>query len=133
MIQTRTAQKRILDEAKQAGELDTLLWYMVADLGGGKTDALAVNGHVPVVRVSSDPAISEHDAHLMLELCRHYNPSQPMHLELTAIDILAASGVQWFEFGDVDLVCPTCGAVGWESCCCQPTLWTIEAEERVLA
>lgn len=121
MIQSRTAQRRILEEAKRAGELDTLLWYMVADLGGGKTDALAVNGSVPVVKVAPDPGVTEHDAHLMLELCK-VKSNMPMHIELTAIDILQASGVPWVEFGEIDTVCEGCAAIG-DSCVCQPTLW----------
>lgn len=133
MIQSRTQQRQILEAAKRDSSLDSLLWYMVSDVGGGKSVAAAVNEWVPVVRVGSDPAVTEHDAHLMLELAKHYAPKMLLRLELTAIDILEASGVTWFEFGSVDLVCPTCGAVGWESCCCKPNLRLITDGERVMA
>lgn len=125
MIQTRTQQRAIIDTAKKDGTLGTLLYYMVADLGGGKTDALAVNGFLPVVKVAPDPAITEHDAHLMLELCRSHNPTMPMHIELTAVDVLEAAKVPYFEFGALDLVCPGCGAIN-DSCVCQPNVWRVE-------
>lgn len=125
MIQTRTDQRRIIAAAAADGTLHNLLWYLVSDIGGGKTKPASINEWIPVVRVAPDPAVTEHDAHLMLEICKHFAPSLLLHLEITAIDILDAAGVEWFEWGSEDVVCPWCAAVGYESCCCQPNIWRV--------
>ncbi|MCC6454172.1 MAG: hypothetical protein IT328_04465 [Caldilineaceae bacterium] len=126
MIQTRTQQRRIIEAATLDGSLDTLYWYPVSDRGGGRTEAVGVNEQIPIVRVAPDPEITQHDAHIMLELFKQKSPELLLHLELTAIDILEEGGFKYFEFGTSDLICPMCAAVGWESCICQPTLWRIE-------
>lgn len=126
MRQSRSDIKRIIDAATKDGTLGELFYYIVIDAGYNKQIPAAVNDFVPVVRVAPDPAISEHDAHLMLEIIRHYSPGMIMRLELTAIDILEDCGVQWFEFGAIDLVCESCGAVGWDSCCCRPNIWRVD-------
>ncbi|MCC6454474.1 MAG: hypothetical protein IT328_05985 [Caldilineaceae bacterium] len=126
MIQNRSQQRRIIEAAIQAGELHTLYWYPVSDRGGGRTEAVGVNEQIPVVRVAPDPEITQHDAHIMLELLKSKSPELLLHLELTAVDILEDGGFRYFEFGGSDLVCEWCGAVGWESCCCVPTLWRVE-------
>lgn len=126
MIQNRTQQRRIIEAAIRAGELHTLFWYPVSDRGGGRTEAVGVNDQIPVVAVAPDPEITQHDAHIMLELFKSKSPELMLHLELTAVDILEDGRFRYFEFGHVDLVCPYCAAVGWESCICQPTLWRVE-------
>lgn len=131
-IQSRTQQRKIIEAAMKDGTLDTLRWYMVIDAPGNRTVPAAVNEWVPVLRVAPDPEASQHVAHMMLELHRHYSPGLLLRLELTAVDLLDEAGVTYFEWGDVDLVCPECGAVGWESCICKPTLWRVE-EEMVTA
>lgn len=125
MRQTRKTQQRILDAAKADGTLDTLLFYMVSDIGGGSDIPAAVNETIPVVRVGPDPAVSAHWAHLMLEIAKHYSPKLLLRTEITAVDILDDAGVAWIEFGDVDLVCPGCAAVG-DSCVCVPNVWVVE-------
>ena len=125
MIQTRTQQRKIIETAMADGSLSTLLWYMVSDIGGGKTRSVAVYKWIPVVRVGPDPAVTEHDAHLMLELARHYAPTLLLRLEITAVDILNDAGVTWFEWGSEDVICPMCAGIGWDSCCCQPSLWVV--------
>lgn len=131
MMQSRKSQRKIIEAATKDGTIDTLYWYMVIDCGWNKQIPAAINDWVPVVKVAPDPAVTEHDAHLMLEIIRHYSPGMILRLELTARDILEDLDIRYFEFGDIDLVCPSCGAVGWESCICKPTLWRME--ERMVA
>jgi hypothetical protein len=125
LIQSRTEQRKILAAAQADGTLDTLFWYMVIDALGNRTVPAAVNGWIPVVRVAPDPEESQHYAHLMLEVHKHYSPGILLRLELTAVDVLEEAGVRYFEWGTNDIVCPSCGAVGWESCSCQPTAWRV--------
>lgn len=48
-----------------------------------------------------------------------------VYLELTPFDVLLSSKVEFVEFGDLDMICEGCGAVGWDSCGCQMNVWNL--------
>lgn len=128
--QTKTEQRQIMHAAMRDGTLDSLRWYIMGKVPGLPDAPVAVNNVVLVLSAAPDPAEQEHYAHLLLELCRMMTPHIIMRLELTATDILAQSGVQWFDYAELDHVCPTCAGIN-NDCICTPTLWRIPDEIEV--
>lgn len=131
--QSKTAQRRIIEAAKADGSLDTLYWYIVIGLQGNRTIQLAVNGWVPVLPVAPDPEVSQHIAHLMLEIHKQRFPGSDLRIELTVIDVLVNAGIQWYEWGTEDVICPECAGIGWQSCICTPTLWRVDESTTLFA
>ncbi|GIW60768.1 MAG: hypothetical protein KatS3mg087_1834 [Patescibacteria group bacterium] len=117
--QSRTAQKRILEEAKKRGETGDLFWYIVVRRKGGKyVPGCFPPFRVPVVPVGDDPEESRHYAHLMLEIAKAGTPGLILNIELTSRDLLNENiPGRWYEWGDTpphveyDFVCKFCGSV----------------------
>lgn len=120
------ALDRLLDGAKQAGELDRLYWMVevkvAAALAGTKQPVIAAAswplGWVPLVPVGNDPALSRHYADLLLECIKTGNRGRLIDcgLALTSTDVIEQGGYQVYEWGEPvwDCVCAQCGRV-WQS------------------
>lgn len=122
--QTRSFQRRVIDDAKRKGELCQLYWFVEMDLPPSlrpkphirNLPASFPAGFVPVVAVAPDPVIQQEWALLLLEIMRSSNRNRGLGLDLalTTVDLLKS--FYWYEWGDeiaveVDHVCPFCGMV----------------------
>jgi hypothetical protein len=95
---------------------------VAAKLAGSKAPVIAAAsyplGWVPVIQVGVDPALSRHEAELLLECLKMGNRGRLIDfaLSLTSAEIVQAGGYQVYEWGDAcwDCVCALCGAV-WRS------------------
>lgn len=118
--QTKTLQKRILEAAKPEGYAD-LFWFVEASAPGHVRFPGAYPGRlIPVVEVAPDPEVTRHWAHLLAVLFSSTNP--PIYVfapALTSTEALRETGCQWYRWGEIDVICEVCGAVGWDSCSCQ--------------
>lgn len=132
--QTRTEQRRIL-AAEQATGWAGLVWFVAATPPGEDTYAAAFPARaIPVVPVGPDPEISRHWAHLLQELFRSAvgpdGAGWAFETRLTNGAGLERAGVVWYEWGTLDVVCETCGAVGWESCGCESNVRVVCGERN---
>jgi hypothetical protein len=113
--QSRTFQRRILEEARRDNYAD-LFWYVECSAAGRRVFPAAYPGRlVPVVPVAPDPALTEHWAHLLAELFKASNPALLCSPALTSVEALTTTGAAWYEFGEViclDAICYVCGTVG---------------------
>lgn len=126
--QTKTFQRRILEQSARDGTRGDLFWYVVAVRGGCSHAVAAPGRHVPLIWVGEDAESSLHYALIMLALFKDANPGMELLLELGTREALV--GVLWYEFGDMatwDRVCPACGAIGL-SCVCKPNVWRVGDE-----
>ena len=123
MAINRTRQRKILEAAALAGELDQLYWYPVATNQRGEPPvAVGAVPSIPAVPVGDDPETSRHWAHLLIELM--VCPGVTFGLELSTAALLDGCGTAWFVWGAHDHVCPGCGAIG-NDCIC-PAIHVIE-------
>lgn len=130
--QTRTFQKRIVEQAQRDGTLGDLFWYVVANRKGTASAVAAPNDLVPIIWIAPDPVESRHYAEMMLEIIRSYNRVLDLTLEIGVKSALHV--VKWYEFGaiaDWDHICPACGGIN-NSCVCTLTLWSINEQEQTL-
>lgn len=131
-MQTRAEQRRIL-EAERARGWAGLVWFVAATPPGGETYAAAYPARaIPVIPIAPDPEVTKHWAHVLQELFRHAVAPEgagwAFEVRITNAAGLERAGVIWYEWGSLDLVCPGCGAVGWESCCCVSNVRMVSAE-----
>lgn len=121
--QTRTWQKKIIDEAIRQGELDRLYWFVEMTLprsmGGGTAAATYPVRCVPVVPVGPGAANVEeqrHWAHLLLELFKESNRGRGILFELALTDCDLLQQLRWYVYGEMpppapDAICEWCGEV----------------------
>lgn len=128
--QTKTWQNKILSAAA-ADQYAGLFWYIEISAPGRRVFPAAHPGvHIPVVAVAPDPEQTRHWAHLLAELFKVNNPpGWEFAAQLTSLEALRETGCSWYRFGEIDIVCPSCGAVGWESCSCGPLIRRVDDGE----
>lgn len=116
--QNRTFQRRILAEAQRDGYAD-LYWFIEMRLPGNRSAPAAYPGRlIPVVPVAPDPEQTRHWAHLLAELFASTNPAVIQFTPaLTHVESLTVTGAAWYVYGNLDVVCPSCGAVNVRYCC----------------
>lgn len=117
--QSKKQQQAIIAAAAKDGSLDTLYWFIEADVPlrfgtMGKPVAVKVNGTVPVIPVAPCAKDSEADAEMLRWLCEmnQRGNGYRFSVALTAADILEA--YDWREWGaenQIDNICPECGQV----------------------
>lgn len=117
--QSRSFQKRILAEARAAGDTD--LYFYLEYTQGTRTAPAVVGGVVPVVPVGGDPDTAQHWAHLLLELARWLTPGANLATALTTRELLddVVPG-RWREWTPIDVVCPFCGGINCPADCLPP-------------
>lgn len=119
--QTKKLQQRILAAAAARSELDTLAWFVEMKIGPVEHAGAPWPGSlVPVVPVAGDAETSRQWAEILEALFKGANVGREFALALTSWDVLEATGVAWYEWGErkFDMVCPGCGAIN-DDCICQ--------------
>ena len=114
--QTRSFQRRVLDEARRDGYAD-LYWFIEMAWGGGQRHAPAAypGRWVPVVPVAPNPDGSRRVADMLADLFRLSNPALVSFAPaLTHVESLQTTGCRWYEWTqdvEQDAVCEFCGCV----------------------
>ncbi len=126
---SNTQQREIL--AAAAPHYTGLFWYAEARLpvrlrqdkfSDGYFPGAFPGRHIPVIPVGPDAQTSKAWAELLCGLFWSYQPAFEFAPMLTSLDLLRRTGAKWYEWGEPDLVCEYCGAVGWASCECGPVI-----------
>lgn len=114
--QTKTWQRKILDQAKADGYTD-LYWYIEMAWSGNQRHAPACHpgAWVPVVPVGPDPVASRNIADMLAHLFALSNEKWlTFAAALTSTEALVQTGCRhylWFEDIPLDAVCSICGCV----------------------
>ena len=121
--QTRTFQRRVLDEAARRGELEQLVWFVEMKIRRDHAAAPWPGARVPVIPVGDDAEISRCYADVLTVIFEDGNRGAGLEFApaLTDRQTLAATGVDWYEWSDwaaADIVCPSCAAIG-QDCICE--------------
>lgn len=113
--QTKTLQRRVLEQAQRDGYAD-LYWYIEATAPGLRIFPAAYPGRwIPVVPVAPDPAVSRRYADMLGEFFRLSNsPAVTFVAALTHLESLERTGCAWYLWDrdvEIDAVCADCGCV----------------------
>lgn len=120
-MQTKTWQRKVVESAKQKGELCRLYWFVNVAVPGRHYDdrksreqpGMFPKSTVPVIRIGADEIESRHHAETLAEIFAFVNRGRgfKVAVEITDADMLA-NGWHWYEWGERwDCVCAVCGAV----------------------
>lgn len=115
MSQSRSWQRKVIESARAAGELDTLYYYIEMDVPGSTPRAVYYPiGFVPTICLSDENA--DQWSHILVETIKASNPGLNFRVMLTNNDLLTQTGVSWYQWGEqipqVDVICGVCGMVG---------------------
>lgn len=136
-LMSPSEKREMIAVANRRGELHKLFWFiqvrvpMSMRMGwddDGITSAAFPLNWVPVVPVGENHDITLSCAEILCELFRVDNPKTiEFNPAITTLDALneRVTG-RWYVWGTLDMVCPGCGGVGYDSCVCKPTLFEIK-------
>lgn len=120
-LTTPSDVRKMLDSARQRGQLDRLLWFVEVKLPGsctrsGKAVLQAASWpkeHIPVIPVTCEPDISRHWAEMLKAMFESGNAGTGCEHALALTNAERLAGLDWYEFGSVewDCICCNCGAV----------------------
>lgn len=122
--QSKSWQKRIIDDARASGKAHQLRWYVEMDIPAAHRRgpdhriqcASYPPGYVPVIPVD-DPNADDW-SHILIELFRSANKDTTFRLKLTDIPMLEDCRIAWYDWGNppapggIDIICTACGLVG---------------------
>lgn len=122
--QNRTWQRRRIDDAKTAGDLPRLFWFIEMDLPAGlrpRPDARHLPatyppGFVPVIPAGPDPEEQREYAEIMQICFEAANAGRRIEFNLALTDASLLTSFYWYQFGEeptqeIDHVCPLCGSI----------------------
>jgi hypothetical protein len=122
--QSKSWQKRLIEDARATGQLHQLRWYVEMDIPAASRRgpdhriqcASHPPGYVPVIPLDAQGA--DDYAHLLLELFRSANPDSTFRLMLTDVPMLEECRIAYYTYGEdpapagIDIICTACGLVG---------------------
>jgi hypothetical protein len=126
---SNTQQREIL--AAAAPDYAGLYWYAEAQLpvrlrqdrfSDGYFPGAYPDRWIPVIPVPPDVRASREAVEFLCSIFWAYQPLFEFAPMLTSIDKLKATGAKWYVWGSLDVICPGCAAVGWDSCECGPVV-----------
>jgi hypothetical protein len=122
--QSKSWQKRLIEDARATGQLHQLRWYVQMDIPAAHRRgpdhkiqcASYPPGYVPVIPL--DMPNADYWSHMLLELFRSANPDTTFSLLLTDVPMLEECRIAYYTYGEdpaptgIDIICTACGLVG---------------------
>ena len=139
--QTRTWQRKVIEQAKTAGDLPRLFWFIEMDVPAGLRPSPAARympatyppGFVPVIPAGPDPDVQREYAEILCAVFETANRGRMISFAPTLTDTDLLSGFFWYEYGEqprqeIDHVCPYCGSISRAPVTARPACTCIYSE-----